>query len=129
MLFLSVFDVDNVIENRIVSPSQAALAKEVAAYLTDNMYEKITLEHLANKFHVSASAIKSSFKAVFGVSCYSYIKTQKMESAAYMLEYTDKTVLDIANEHGYDNSSKFAASFRSVKGIAPAEYRVQNSKL
>ena len=129
MLFLSVFDVDNVIENRIVSPSQAALAKEVAAYLTDNMYEKITLEHLANKFHVSASAIKSSFKAVFGVSYYSYIKTQKMESAAYMLEYTDKTVLDIANEHGYDNSSKFAASFRSVKGIAPAEYRVQNSKL
>ena len=126
---MSVFDVDNVIDNRIVSPSQVALAKEVAAYLTANMYEKITLEHLANKFHVSASAIKSSFKAVYGVSYYSYIKTQKMESAAYMLEYTDKTVIDIANEHGYDNSSKFAVAFRSVKGIAPAEYRVQNSKL
>ena len=128
MLFLSVHDVDNVIKNRIVSPSQATLAKQIAAYLSVNMYEKITLEHLVNRFHVSASAIKSSFKAVYGVSCYSYIKAQKMESAAYMLEYTDKTVIDIANEHGYDNASKFAVAFRSVKGIAPAEYRVKNSK-
>ena len=120
---------EDIAENRVVSPAQATLAKEVAAYLTENMYEKITLDRLAGRFHVSASAIKTSFKAVYGVSFYSYIKTQKMESAAYMLEYTDKTVLDIANEHGYDNSSKFAVAFRSVKGIAPAEYRIQNSKL
>lgn len=40
-----------------------------------------------------------------------------------MLEYTDKTVLDIAIEHGYDNGSKFASAFRSVKGINPAQYR------
>lgn len=129
MLFLSVFEAEDIAENRVVSPAQATLAKEVAAYLTENMYEKITLDRLAGRFHVSASAIKTSFKAVYGVSFYSYIKTQKMESAAYMLEYTDKTVLDIANEHGYDNSSKFAVAFRSVKGIAPAEYRIQNSKL
>ena len=92
------------------------------------MYEKITLEQTANKFHASATAIKTSFRSVFGVSFYAYIKTQKMESAAYMLEYTDKTVTDIANEHGYDNSSKFANAFRSVKGVSPVEYRAQNTK-
>lgn len=51
-----------------------------------------------------------------------------MESAAYMLEHTDKPVVEIAGEHGYDNSSKFASAFRSVKGVSPGTYRQQNQK-
>lgn len=129
MLFLSAYEIkDEDSDNRPVSPFQASLAKNVAKYLAQNMYEKITLEQMVNKFHISATAIKTSFKSVFGVSFYAYIKTQKMESAAYMLEYTDKTVSDIAREHGYDNSSKFANAFRSVKGMSPAEYRTKNNK-
>ncbi len=130
MLFLSAYELrDGEPDDRAVSPFQVSLAKNVARYLTENMYEKITLDQAANIFHASATAIKTSFKAVFGVPFYAYIKTQKMESAAYMLEYTDKTVSDIANEHGYDNSSKFATAFRSVKGVSPAEYRLRNTKL
>ena len=34
---------------------------------------------------MSETVIKSDFKAVYGVSFYSYIKAQKMESASYML--------------------------------------------
>ena len=46
-----------------------------------------------------------------------------MESAAYMLEHTDKSILEIANAHGYYNGSKFANAFRTVKGCNPKEYR------
>ena len=92
------------------------------------MFEKITLELAAKKFHISETAIRSAFKAVYGVSFYSYIKAQKMESASYMLEYTDKTVTEIASEHGYDNASKFAAAFRSMKGVSPVAYRLKNLK-
>ena len=129
MLFLSAFETESADEARSVSPSQAALAKEAAAYLRENMEDRITLEQLTRRFHVSATALKTAFKAVYGVSFYAYIKTQKMESAAYMLEYTDKTVLQIATEHGYDNSSKFAVAFRSVKGMSPNEYRARFSNL
>ena len=130
MLFLSAYKIkDEESESRSVSPVRVSLAKNVAKYLTGNMYEKITLEQAANEFHISATAIKTSFKAVFGVSFYAYIKARKMESAAYMLEYTNKTVSSIANEHGYDNCSKFATAFRSVKGLSPSEYRIQNTKL
>lgn len=129
MLFLSVFDVENGKScNRSISSNQAEIAKNIADYLTENMYEKITLKQAAEKFHVSETAIKNAFKAVYGVSFYAYIKTMKMESASYMLEYTGKTVLEIASEHGYDNASKFAVAFRSVKGVPPGEYRLKNKK-
>ena len=80
------------------------------------------------EFGVSCTCIKNSFKAVYGVSFYAFIKARKMESAAYMLEHTDKPVVEIAGEHGYDNSSKFASAFRSVKGVSPGTYRQQNQK-
>lgn len=127
LLFLSVLDMETGrSEHHLVSPWQAEIAKNIADYLTENMDEKITLEQAARKFHISETTIKSAFKAVYGVSFYSYIKTQKMESASYMLEYTDKTVAEIAGEHSYDNASKFAVAFRSVKGASPGEYRLKN---
>lgn len=94
----------------------------------ENMDEKISLEQVADKYHVSVTALKTAFKAVYGVPFYSYIKTLKIESASYMLEHTDKTVIEIANEHGYDNASKFAAAFRSIKGVSPIEYRTIHSQ-
>lgn len=130
MLFLSVYSMgENVSQTRTLSPAQVSLAKSVAAYLTEHMEERCTLEQAASIFHVSPSSIKSSFKSVYGVSFYAFLKARKMESAAYMLEYTNKTILEIAGEHGYDNAGKFASAFRSVKGMTPGEYRQKNQKI
>ena len=122
MLFLSVLEKEED-HAKICSPAQASLAKTVAEYLGSNMEEKLTLEQAAQKFHTSQTNIKSAFRAVYGVPFYSFVKAQKMESAAYMLEYTDKTITEIANEHGYDNSGKFSSAFRAIKGVTPSCYR------
>ena len=47
----------------------------------------------------------------------------KMHGAAVLLRTTDRTVLDIAGQFGYDNGSKFARAFRDVIGVSPAAYR------
>ena len=72
---------------------------------------------------MSATLIKNCFKDVYGVSVYSYIRTQKMEKAAVMLRETDMQVTEIAGTLGYDNSSKFAKAFKDVKGVTPGVYR------
>ena len=46
-----------------------------------------------------------------------------MHGAAELLRSTDRTVLDIAGQFGYDNASKFARAFRDVIGVSPNEYR------
>lgn len=126
MLFLSVFENDDESKMRLIPPSQVNLAKDVCQILTDNMNERVTIEQVSDIMGTSATNIKTAVKAVYGVPFYSFTKAQKMESAAYMLEYTDKSIIEIAGEHGYDNSSKFASAFRSVKGVAPNEYRQIN---
>ncbi|MGM9684468.1 MAG: helix-turn-helix transcriptional regulator [Eubacteriales bacterium] len=124
LLFLSAMDLrQDEYNTRVVSDTQVTLAKEISGYLTGHMDDRITLEQLSDCFHISGTQIKTAFKAVYGVSFYSYIRALKMESAAYMLEYTDKTILEISGEHGYDNGSKFANAFKTVKGMTPTEYR------
>lgn len=124
LLFLSQLNIDSdELQGRLHSRTQVLFAEKIAKYLYEHMDDRITLEQLSEFFHVSVAHIKNIFKSVYGVPVGAYVRTIKMESAAYMLEYTDKTILEIAMEHGYDNGSKFAAAFRSVKGINPAQYR------
>lgn len=123
-LYLSSLDIrQDELAGRAYSKNQAELAKKVSAFLLANMDNRITLQRLAEHFHVSEAHIKKTFKGVYGVSIGAYIRARKMESASYMLEYTDRSVLEIASEHGYDNGSKFASAFRSVKGMNPTQYR------
>lgn len=124
MLFLSQLNIEgDELQERLHSRTQVLLAEKIAKYLYEHMDDRITLEQLSEVFHVSVAHIKNTFKSVYDIPVGAYVRTIKMESAAYMLEYTDKTILEIAMDHGYDNGSKFAAAFRSVKGVNPAQYR------
>ena len=123
LLFLSAMEPEAADETKMVSAAHARLAKEVCRYLTEQMDRKVTLNMLAETFHVSATLIKNCFKDVYGVSVYSYIRTQKMEKAAVMLRETEMQVTEIAGALGYDNSSKFAKAFKDVQGVAPVAYR------
>lgn len=108
---------------RSFTKAQTELAKAVSDYLLRHTDEHVTLHRLTERFHLSGTYIKKIFKDIYGVPIGEYNRTRKMESAAYMLEYTDKSVLEIANLHGYDNGSKFAGAFRAVKGVTPTVYR------
>lgn len=118
-------------ENGITSVSlpkaQVQLAKKAAEYLAQKMDQHITLEQLAGIFHVSRAHLCNAFKGVYGVPVYTYIRIQKMQAAALQLIHTDRAVIDIAVECGYDNPSKFASSFKEIMGETPLEYRRAHS--
>lgn len=124
LLFLSQLSIqDDELATRLHTRSQVALAQRIASYLSAHLEERVTLEQLSDAFHVSPAHIKNTFRNVYGVPVGAYVRTLKMESAASQLERTDKTILEIAAAHGYDNGSKFASAFRTVKGMNPAQYR------
>ena len=104
--------------------SQIEKIKAVHKLVTDNPAANYTTENLAKQFDLSVAALKTGFKGVYGSPIYTYIRTHKMNMAASML-VTDrkKRIIDIASAVGYDNPSKFAAAFKEIFGMTPAEYR------
>lgn len=113
----------NEINKRSVKKSSVNLAKNVCNYLTEHMDSHITISELGEIFLVSQTTLKKSFKDVYGVSIYAFIRSQKMQVAALLLRQTECTVLEIAGKCGYDNGSKFACAFKNVIGMLPNEYR------
>ena len=103
--------------------SQVTLAEQVRACLLAEPDQTVTLRELSHRFGVSEAQVKSSFAGVYGMSPAAYVRSQRMWGAAELLRDTDRTVLDIAGQFGYDNASKFAKVFRDVVGVSPREYR------
>ncbi len=129
LLFLSGMDPKKYDSGRrCYSRIQVSLAKEVCKYLTEHMDSRVTLEQLSEIFHVSGTQLKNSFKGVYGVSIYSYIRAQKMQAAALTLRQTNQTVLEVAGKYGYDNGSKFAKAFKDIMGMTPNQYRRKSAK-
>ena len=124
MLFLSSIDTSSSVPlKQGCSRTQVQLAKDVCSFVCENMGTRFTIDQLADQFGVSPTQLKNSFRSVYGESVYAYVRAQKMRSAAKLLRDTDRTVLDIAGECGYDNGSKFSKAFAEVMGMTPSEFR------
>lgn len=129
LLILSSIDPEkNEAPKRALPKVQTMLAKQSAEYLVKHMEQRITIHELAREFNVSETSLKNAFKAVYGVPVYSYIRLQKMHSAAHRLVYSDAAVSDIAYDLGYKNSSKFGDAFREIMGETPSEFREKHKK-
>lgn len=121
LLFLSALPVQ--VNRPSYSRAQVGLAQDISRYLLENTEERITVTDLSRRFGASPTMINTSFRGVYGMTPAAFLRAQKMHAAAKLLRQSDRTVLDIANQFGYDNASKFAKAFRDVIGVPPNSYR------
>ncbi|MCH3907702.1 MAG: AraC family transcriptional regulator [Sphaerochaeta sp.] len=122
MLFLSGMDPAEA-EHPRFSKAQVDLAKRASRYLCAHLDEKVTIQELARMLKVSPTLLKTSFRGVYGMPLYAYVRTMKMQAAAQMLRGYGGTILQVAETYGYENGSKFAKAFRDVMGVEPSAYR------
>ena len=60
---------------------------------------------------------------------YRYIKEYRLEQAAVELVRSTKPIIQIAQNAGYDNASKFSEAFRKRYGATPSQYRIHANGL
>nr|MCR5189060.1 AraC family transcriptional regulator [Treponema sp.] len=92
----------------------------IQKYILSHLYEKVTLEELANLFQLSEWQCYRLFKEVAGMSIADYIRRAKLSEAARQLKEEHKKVLDVALDAGYDSPEGFQRAFFSEFGCNPA---------
>jgi AraC-like DNA-binding protein len=102
---------------------QIKIAKQVMKIISADLSKHQSVEKLADKFSISPSSLNKYFYGVFGESIPSFLRGRRMNKAAEYLEKGKHQISDIALMIGYENASKFAAVFKTVKGESPLEYR------
>ena len=85
--------------------------------------EPITVDDLAAAAGLSRAHFSRMFTRTFGESPRSYLQTRRLERAAALLRYTDRSVADICVMVGLQSVGSFTTSFARVYGRPPAAYR------
>jgi AraC family transcriptional regulator len=91
-------------------------------YIENNLCD-VGVEEVARQTGYSYYHLTRLFTAVLGESVGSYIKKRRLADAAQKLLYTDKRVIDIAIENGFDSSEAFSRAFKVIYKTSPINYR------
>lgn len=95
-----------------------------AVELINNEVERVTsVKWLSEEVGMSPYKLQKGFKEVVKMTVYAYIKESRIKKAEILLRETHHSVLEIANEVGYENPSKFAHIFKLHYGVSPLKYR------
>ena len=79
-----------------------------------------SLQDLACRSHEHLCHV---FRKYLGTTPVNYINAIKLDYAANLLVFTDKVIMDIHMESGFNNLSHFYHLFRKKFGVSPKQYR------
>lgn len=116
-------------EKKTVSFEQQELIEKIGAFICRNITDHYTISELSEMFGINPTTLKEHFKQNFGCPVYSYAKNRRMFRAAELMTASDMRIIDIAEEAGYSNASKFSSAFREVMGVNPKYYQMEHKKL
>lgn len=109
------------------SPSQKSeRLKQILEYIQQNYPTALTISTMAETFHMSEKYFSRYFRTATGQNFTAYLNTVRVEKARSLLRETDRTVLEISFECGYENVSYFNRVFRNQMGISPLKYRLSS---
>jgi len=85
-----------------------------------------TVKDLAQKVSISPSRFAARFTATQGESPMVYVAKWRMFLASKMLETSELSIDQVANNVGYDSLAAFSRAFKRHVGIPPAAWRTQS---
>ena len=122
LLFFSITDFPK-INNQDLSINHAKIIEDVTRDLINNLSEHITIDQLAEKYSISPTTLKNSFKKIYGKPIFQWQKEYKLDYACKLLNEGNYNINEISEMIGYKSSSNFAKSFKKYMGCSPSQYR------
>ena len=96
---------------------------DAIAHIETNYAEKITLDELAKKSHLSKRHFLRIFHDCIGRSPIDHLMHVRTQKAADLLRHTDRTITDIAFDCGFSDGNYFTRCFRKTTNETPRQYR------
>jgi AraC family transcriptional regulator len=95
----------------------------VQLYIQEHLDGDLSLDRLARVAHFSPYHFHRIFKAVVGEGTHEYVRRLRLESAAFALKTTDRSVVQVALDAGYGTHEAFTRAFRQSFDVSPSQYR------
>ncbi len=102
---------------------QKEVVKKVIDYIERNLEKEINLDNISKNIGYSKFHLNRIFTEHTGITIYKYLQNRRLTVAAEKLVKTDKKIIQIAYEAGYDTQQSFSFAFKQVYLYPPKIYR------
>lgn len=133
-------EVANTLARRIVAPThreggqsqyveQTVLSTDdedfgpILDWMTKNLSRPIAMEDVAERFCLTLRTFQRRFRTLTGHSPLSWINRQRVDKARALLEATDLSIEQIADQAGFGSAANLRKHFDRVLGTTPSAYR------
>lgn len=115
-------------EIQLQGKEYSPFVNDCIALIHRNIYEKITLEDLAEALGYSTYYLSSQFKKQTGQSIGDYMTDLRIEKAKEMLTYSNISLTDLSAKLHFSTPSYFSSVFKKHTGLTPSAYVQSLSK-
>ncbi len=107
----------------LASTQSQKLLLEGISYISNNLENSINIQQLAKHLGVSVSWLNTNFKTYTGISPLKYATNLKIRHAKDLLQDTECSIQEIAEQCGYSDSLYFSRIFHKYTNMSPRMYR------
>ena len=98
--------------------------RDVFEYTMSNFTNEITLDQISNTAAMTKNAFCKYFKRRTNKTYISFLNELRVEHASKLLKKDeDSSIVDIAEQSGFNNISNFNRQFKAFKNQSPSEFR------
>lgn len=108
---------------RPVPEPQSATTTSARAWALSHLHQPIQLRDMAGQESMSVRTFTRRFREEAGVSPGQWLTRQRVERARYLLESTDLSVDQVAQDAGFGTAQSMRQHLQTVLGVPPTVYR------
>ena len=108
---------------QILNEKEQKLVYSVIDYISENYTQELTINKLTEKFGITDTKLNKILMSYSGKRFIDFLNSLRIDKACELLLTTDKSIIDISFELGYNTVKTFNNNFFKLKNITPTDLR------
>ena len=108
---------------QIFNEKEQKLVSDVIKYIYDNYTKELTINDVTEEFDITDTKLNKILISYSGKRFIEFLNALKIDKACEMLLTTDKCVIDISFELGFNTVKTFNNNFLKLKNMSPTDFR------
>lgn len=102
--------------------------QDLKSYVDQHYMEDLSLERLSEIFYLQPNTISKYFGKYYDKNLNQYINAVRVTNAVRLLQETNLSITDLAEEVGYTSINTFLRQFKKIMSISPLQYKKNNQE-
>ena len=100
--------------------------KRMLDYFHSHYREPVSVTQLADQANICKRECQRDFKKVLGLTPTQYFEQYRLAMSVHLLTETSHSIIEIADQCGFQSPSYFTKLFRERYGVTPSAFRLHN---